>query len=97
VTTEEQLTLADLEHLPDPAERAVAAHGLMHRFKAAGAEASRVRHEAVSALREAGWSHQQIADLLHVQKGTAQLIAEGRSSGRRSETQQRRNDDAGAG
>lgn len=92
MTTEGQLTLVEVEDLPDPAERAVAAHGLLHRLKAAGAEASRVRHEAVSALREDGWSHQQIADLLHVRKGTAQLIAEGRSSGRRNAPQQRRNE-----
>ena len=42
------------------------------------------RHAVVRALRDRfGWSHQQVADALHISRGQAQSLYEARSGGGR--------------
>jgi DNA-directed RNA polymerase specialized sigma24 family protein len=69
-----------LAGITDPLERAQAAGELLGALAVAQEAAKLVRRDAVRELRESGWSHGDVAEGLGVARGTAQAIAEGRSS-----------------
>lgn len=74
--------VARVAALEDLEEQARAVGDLIRDLGAARSEAAKLRAEVVRSLREHR-SHQEIADLLKVSRGTAQQIAEGRHTGRR--------------
>lgn len=69
--------------ITDPGDRARALTGVVRTLPQMASEVRAARQAAVLELREAGWSHAQVAELLGVTRGTAQAIAEGRSRGGR--------------
>lgn len=84
VTLREEL-MAEIDRIAritNPEEQARAVAQLLRDLQVTRTEAVRIRAEVVRQLR-ANRSHAEIADLLGLKKGTAQLIAEGRQTGRR--------------
>lgn len=62
----------------DMAKEALQAHRDLQALMAAVAVASDARREAVVALRQAGWTHARIADLLGVTPGRVANIVNDR-------------------
>jgi hypothetical protein len=82
--------VADLDRvraIADPAERAKELTRVVRQLPEIGAAIREARRQAVQELRQAGWSHQMVADLLGVHRNRAQQIAEGRSGGNRRPAQ----------
>jgi DNA-directed RNA polymerase specialized sigma24 family protein len=71
--------LASITGQADPVDHAVAAGQLLSGLAAATAQAAEVRRAAVAELRNAGWSHADVATALGLSRGQAQSLAAGRS------------------
>jgi DNA-directed RNA polymerase specialized sigma24 family protein len=69
--------LQQLSRIKDAQQRATAAHAVLNPASAIIATAKDVRRQAVAELRDGGWSHAQIAELLGVSRAQASRIAWG--------------------
>ncbi|TQN27487.1 Homeodomain-like domain-containing protein [Haloactinospora alba] len=75
-----QQVTAALSAITDPTERAQAVGDMLSAIPALQRALREERRAAVLDLREAGYSHAQVAAELGISRGRAQQIAEGRTS-----------------
>ncbi len=69
--------LSHPSRIRDPQQRATAAHAILNLPPDVLAKAKDVRRQAVAELRDAGWSHADVAKLLRVSRAQAARIAWG--------------------